>query len=204
MDCPAEIGFDQSPAAGVPHQSRVDRAVARTVPKILDGIYFGFAVSLRDIQHFIELRKISIDVVDDVGAVIPFAYRVRMRDEIAVQRRRHFDRPCEIAPIDPMPVGRKRWQLPVPLRVLEGGRTGLAYLGRFPFAHPFAAWQVIPGVAQDKIVNQIHAHENGAHENGRTLQKVHDSTHCTGCARRHHSTQGVSKRLIPGAKHGCG
>ena len=45
----------------------------------------------------------------------------------------------------------------------------------YPFAHLLAGRQVIPGVAQDKIVNQIRAHENGAHDTGRTLQKVHDS-----------------------------
>ena len=54
-------------------------------------------------------------------------------------------------------------------------------------------------LAQDEIVNQIHVRENG-----RTLQKVHDSTRCAGCAWRHHSTQDVSRRLIPGAKRGCG
>jgi hypothetical protein len=104
-----------------------------------------------------------------------------MGDAIAVQRCRHLFRPVEFSPVDTMFIARELWQQLIALGAFKRGIAGLTYLGLFPFAHTLAARQVVPGVAEDEIVDQVYAQKNAAQSKGRTHQEIHGSTPNDGC-----------------------
>jgi hypothetical protein len=104
-----------------------------------------------------------------------------MGDEIAVQRRRHLFRPVEVSPVDTMFFARELWQQLITLGALKRGITGFAYFGLFPFAHTLSARQVVPGVAEDEVVDQVYAQKNATQNKGGTHQEIHGSTPNDGC-----------------------